>query len=64
MVKVQLSQTWDDGTTKKKRCPVFTGERRIEALLYVKDQFNSFCRQLEFTTGEEFFDVFEEVVSN
>ena len=62
--KAQLSQTWDDGTTKKKKCPIFSGEHGIEALLYVEDRFNSICRQLEFTTGEELFDAFEEIVSN
>lgn len=49
---------------KKKRYPVFTGEHGIVTLLYVEEWFNSICRQLEFTTGEELFDTFEEVVSN
>ena len=62
--KIELIQTWDDGTKSKKKCPVFTGEHGIEALLYVDDRFNSICRQLEVTDGEELFDNFAEVLSN
>ena len=62
--KVELTQTWDDGTKSKKKCPVFTGEHGIEALLYVEDRFNSICRQLEITEGEELFDNFAEVLTN
>ena len=62
--KVELVQTWDDGTKTKKKCPVFTGDHGIEALLYVEDRFNSICRQLEIVDGEELFDDFAEVVSN
>ena len=62
--KVELLQTWDDGTKTKKKCPVFTGEYGIETLLYVEDRFNSICRQLEILDGEELFDNFTEVVSN
>ena len=62
--KVELLQSWDDGTKTKKKCPVFTGEYGIEALLYVEDRFNSICRQLEIVEGEELFDNFAEVVSN
>ena len=64
MEKAQLQQVFDDGSTKKKRCPIFTGEHGIEALLYTEDRFNSICRQLEFTDGAELFDTFEEVVAN
>ena len=62
--KVKLMQTWDDGTKSKKKCPVFTGENGIEALLYVEDRFNSICRQLEINEGEELFDNFAEVLTN
>ena len=51
--KVELMQTWDNGTKSKKKCPVFTGENGIEALLYVEDRFNSIYRQLENNEGEE-----------
>ena len=62
--ETQLTQTYVDGTTKKKKCPVFSGEYGIEALLFVEDRFNSICHQLEFTDGAELFDNFEELVSN
>ena len=59
-----MIQTWDDGTNSKKKCPVFTGEHGIEALLYVEDWFNSICPQMEITDGEELFDNFTEVLTN
>ena len=62
--KIELVQSWDDGTKTKKKCPVFTGEHGIEALLYVEDRFNSICRRLEIVDGEELFDNFAKVVSN
>ena len=62
--KVELIQTWDDGTKTKKKIPVFTGDHDIEALLYIEDRFNSICRQLEIVDGEELFDNFTEMVSN
>ena len=62
--KVELTQTWDDGTKTKKKCPVFSGDHGIEALLYVEDRFNSICRQLEIVDGGELFDNFAEVLTN
>ena len=59
-----MIQTWDDGSKSKKKCPVFSGEHGIEALLYVEDRYNSICRQLEITDGEELFDNFAEVLTN
>ena len=61
--RVTLQQNYDDGTYKKKKCPAFSGEYGIEALLFVKDRFDSICRQLEFTTGEELFDNFEKILT-
>ena len=57
-------QTWDDGKKSKKKCPLFTGENGIGALLYVEDRFNSICRQVEITDGEELFASFAEVLTN
>ena len=34
--KVKLKQNFDNGTTKTKECPVFTGEFGIESLLYIE----------------------------
>ena len=61
--RVTLQQNYEDGSNKKKKCPAFNGDYGIEALLFVKDRFDSICRQLEFTTGEELFDNFEEVLT-
>ena len=61
--KAQFTQTYDDGSSKKKKCPIFNGDNGIEALLYVEDRFNSICRQLQYTDGDELFDNFAEVVA-
>ena len=61
--KVTLIQVYDD-MTKKKNCPIFTGEFGIESLLYVEDHYHAVSRELEYTTGEELFDNSEEVVLN
>ena len=61
--KVALIQVYD-GMTKKKKCPTFTGEFGIESLLYVEDRYRAVSRQLDYTTGAELFDNFEEVVLN
>ena len=61
--KVKLKQNFDDGTSKTKECPVFTGEFGIESLLYIEEKFRKIASQLKFDTGIELFDAFSEVVS-
>ena len=58
-----LVQVYQD-STKKKKFPVCTGEYGIEQLLYVEERFRKISRQLDYTTAEELFDNFEEVVMN
>ena len=60
--RVKLSQSYVDGSTKTKKCPCFSGEHGIECLLYVEDRFCNIARQLDYTTGCELFDNFEEVL--
>eukprot|EP00957_Ditylum_brightwellii_P207517 15353354-Ditylum_brightwellii.AAC.1 len=62
--RVKLSQSYDNGTTKTKKCLVFTGAEGIEGLLYAEERFRSAARQLDFTTGPELFDNFEEVLTD
>ena len=61
--QVTLVQVYQD-STKKKKCPVFTGEFGIEQLLYVEERFRKISRQLDYTTPNELFDNFEEIVMN
>jgi hypothetical protein len=59
----KLKQDFDGGSYKEKKCPVFTGEFGIEALLYVEERFRKIAaRTLSWTTGEELFNGFEEVL--
>eukprot|EP00957_Ditylum_brightwellii_P111601 8512270-Ditylum_brightwellii.AAC.1 len=55
---------YDNGTTKTKKCPVFIGAEGIEGFLYVDEHFRSVAHQLEFTTGAELFDNFEEILTD
>ena len=61
--KAQFTQTYDDGSTKKNKCPIFNGDNGIEALLYVEDRFNSICIQFQYIDGDELFDNFVKVVA-
>ena len=60
LTTVKLKQDFQGGSSKDKKCPVFTGEHGIEALLYVEERFRKIAsRTLEWTTGQELFDGFE-----
>ena len=63
LTTVKLKQDFQGGSSKDKKCPVFTGEHGIEALLYVEERFRKIAsRTLDWTTGQELFDGFEEVL--
>jgi hypothetical protein len=63
LATVKLKQEFQGGRTKDKKCPVFSGEHGIEALLYVEERFRKIStRTLQWTTGLELFDGFEEVL--
>ena len=63
--KIKLKQVYDNGTTKEKKTPTFDGKLGgIEGLLYVEEAFRSTARQLDFDTGAELFDNFEEVLTD
>jgi hypothetical protein len=60
---VKLKQQFEGGSSKDKMCPIFNGEHGIEALLYVEERFRKIAsRTLDWTTGQELFDGFEEVL--
>ena len=58
--KQKLEQQYDDGTAKKKLCPIFTDEG-IEGLLYVEEQFRKIADKLNYE-DQEIFDNFEGVL--
>jgi hypothetical protein len=48
---VKLKQDFEGGSSKDKKCPVFTGEHDIEALLYVEARFRKIASHtLSWTT--------------
>ena len=51
MEEVRLQQVFQNGTTVKRNCLVFSGIEGAEGLLYVKDRFDLACEPLEFDTG-------------
>jgi len=59
----KLKQDFVGGSNKDKKCPTFSGEYGIEALLYVEERFRKIAsRTLSWTTGPELFDGFEEIL--
>eukprot|EP00957_Ditylum_brightwellii_P055925 4237588-Ditylum_brightwellii.AAC.1 len=60
MEKVKLIQSYDDGTTRTKKCSVFSGIEEIEGLLYVEKRFKSIEKQLTYDDGPSLFNNFEE----
>lgn len=60
--RVKLTQTYNDGTTRTKKCPVFSGKYGIESLLYVSNRFTKISEMLEFNTGEEKFEHWDAVL--
>ena len=61
MEEVKLSELIDD-MKKTKSCPVFDGTDDIEGLLYTEERFRKAARQLQFFTGPELYDNFEELL--
>eukprot|EP00957_Ditylum_brightwellii_P210081 15364546-Ditylum_brightwellii.AAC.1 len=37
--RIKLSQSYNDGSTRTKKCPIFMGAEGIEGLLYVEERF-------------------------
>lgn len=62
--KVKLIQDYDGGRKKEKKCPTFSGKEGIEGLLYVEERYRKIARQLDFDTGPELYDGFEEVLTD
>ena len=62
--KVKLRQSYDDGTSAEKKCPIFSGKEGIEGLLYVEEKFLEIARHLNYDTGVELYDRFEEVLTD
>ena len=61
---VKLEQVFNDGTKKTSRAPIFTGKYHAEGLLCVEDKFRKACDKLQFNTGAELFDNWEEVIAD
>eukprot|EP00957_Ditylum_brightwellii_P069937 5310857-Ditylum_brightwellii.AAC.1 len=59
--RIKLAQSYNDGSTCTKKCPIFTGAQGIEGLLYVEERFRGIAQQLNFDTGAKLFNNFEEV---
>eukprot|EP00957_Ditylum_brightwellii_P085015 6464032-Ditylum_brightwellii.AAC.1 len=49
--RIKLTQSYNDGSTRSKKCPIFTGAKGIEGLLYVEERFRGIAQQLNFDTG-------------
>jgi hypothetical protein len=61
---VKLRQNYDDGTRREYKTPVFNGEGTIECFFYVEERFLHYAAKLEWITGPEMFDNFEEILTD
>ena len=59
--EIKLYEVIDD-VKKTKTVPMFDGTTDIEGLLYTEERFRKVARQLQFFTGAELYDNFEEVL--
>jgi hypothetical protein len=58
-----LKQDFVGGSNKDKKCPTFSGEYGIEALLYIEERFRKIAsRTLSWTPGPELLEGFEEIL--
>jgi hypothetical protein len=64
MELVKLTQSWENRTSTSMKTPMLQGSEEIEGLLFAKERFDRVCRRLEFTTGHELFDNFEQILSD
>jgi hypothetical protein len=63
LTTVKLKQNFEGGSSKDKKCPVFSGKHGIEGFLYIEEMFRKIASHtLSWTTGPEFFEGFEEVL--
>eukprot|EP00957_Ditylum_brightwellii_P082072 6240998-Ditylum_brightwellii.AAC.1 len=61
---IKIKQEYNDGSSKTKMCPLFTGEGGIEGLLFVEERFQKIACQLSCNTGAEFFDNLKDALAD
>jgi hypothetical protein len=55
LTTIKLKEDFEGGSSKDKKCPVFTREHIIKALLYIDERFRKIAScTLELTTGQNF----------
>ena len=61
---VKLKQDYEDGSYKQYKAPVFNGEGTVECFFYIEERFRHYATKLDWTTGPEMFENFEEILSD
>jgi hypothetical protein len=64
LATINLRQNYADGSHRECKTPVFNGEGKVECFFYVEEHFRHYAAKLEWTTGPEMFDNFEEVLQD
>ena len=59
----KLTEVIDD-IKKTKQCPAFDGDNEIEGLLYTEERYRKVAKVLQFNTGVELYDNFEELLTD
>lgn len=66
LLTTKVEQRFEDGTVIKKVLPMFSGEEDqdggVEAMFYVKEAYEHACKSLDWTTPQEKFAHFNEVL--
>ena len=60
----KLKQSCDDGTRREHETPVFDGEGAVEHFFCVEERFRHCAAKMDWTTGPEMFENFEEILTD
>jgi len=60
----KLKQSCDDGTRREHEAPVFDGEGAVERFFCVEEHFRHCAAKMDWTTGPEVFENFEEILTD
>jgi hypothetical protein len=64
LITVKLKQNYDDGAHREYKTPVFNGEGTVECFFYVEECFRHYAAKMDWTTGPEMFENFEEILKD
>ena len=64
MEKVKLTQAFEEGATRTRKCPIFSGKEGAEGLIHVYKRFKKVAEYMQWNEGTELFGNFEMCLSS